>query len=70
MELVRGPLRKLCGAWRFDDLADKHCRVSLNLDFEFNNKVLKLVLDRAFGQLTYSSVDAFRNRAKQIYGAD
>lgn len=70
MELVRGPLRKLCGAWRFEDLAGKHCRVSLDLDFEFNNRVLKLALDKVFGQLTYSSVDAFRNRARQIYGED
>ena len=69
MELVRGPLRQLCGAWRFDDLAGNRCRVSLDLDFEFSNKVLRLALDKIFGQLTYSSVDAFRNRARQIYGA-
>lgn len=68
MELVRGPLRQLAGAWRFDDVAGKQCRVSLNLDFEFNNRILKLALDKVFGQLTYSSVDAFRNRARQLYG--
>ena len=68
MELVRGPLRQLCGAWRFDDCAGNLCRVSLNLDFEFDNRVLKLALDKAFGRLTYSSVDAFRTRAEQLYG--
>ena len=68
MELVRGPLRQLSGAWRFDDVAGGHCRVSLDMDFEFKNKILKLALDKAFGHLTYSSVDAFRNRARQVYG--
>ena len=68
MELVRGPLQQLCGVWRFDDVASGNCRVSLSLDFEFKNKILKLALDKAFGQLTYMSIDAFRNRARQVYG--
>ena len=68
MELVRGPLRHLRGVWRFDDVDGGNCRVSLDLDFEFKNKILKLALDKAFGHLSYASVDAFRNRAGQVYG--
>ncbi len=68
MELVRGPLRYLHGVWRFDDVDGGNCRVNLDLDFEFNNKILKLALDKAFGHLSYASVDAFRNRARQVYG--
>ena len=68
MELVRGPLRHMRGAWRFDDVGDGNCRVSLELNFEFKNKILKLALDKAFGRLSYASVDAFRNRARQVYG--
>lgn len=68
MDLVRGPLHKLCGAWRFDDVAGGGCRVSLDLAFEFKNRVLRLALDKAFGGLTYSSMDAFRNRARLVYG--
>ena len=68
MELVRGPLRHMRGAWRFDDVDSSNCRVSLDLNFEFNNRILKLALDKAFGHLSYASVDAFRNRARQVYG--
>ena len=68
MELVRGPLRRLRGVWRFDDVDGGNCQVSLDLDFEFKNKILKLALDKVFGHLSYASVDAFRNRARQVYG--
>ena len=68
VDLVRGPLRKLCGAWRFDDVFGGGCRVSLDLAFEFENRVLRLALDKAFGSLTHSSMDAFGNRARLVYG--
>ncbi len=68
MDLVSGPLRKLCGAWRFDDVTGGGCRVSLDLAFEFNHRILRLALDKAFGSLTYTSVDAFKNRANEVYG--
>ena len=68
MELVRGPFRQFHGVWRFDDAGGGHCQVSLDLAFEFKSKILQLALDKVFEHLTYISVDAFKNRAKQLYG--
>ena len=68
MELVRGPFRQFNGVWRFDDMGAGKCRVDLNLAFEFNSKLLQIALDKVFEHLTYMSVDAFKNRAKQLYG--
>ena len=68
MDLVRGPFKQLTGCWQFDEVAGNCCRVCLELHFEFKNRILKLALDKAFEHIMYSSVDAFNNRATQIYG--
>ena len=39
MRLVEGPFKHLDGFWRFDALAEDACKVSLDLDFEFKNKI-------------------------------
>ena len=67
MNLVRGPFKQLTGRWQFDDLAGDCCRVGLEMDFEFKNKILKLALDKAFEHIAYSLIDAFKTRATQLY---
>ncbi len=39
MRLVDGPFQHLHGFWRFDELKADACKVSLDLDFEFSNKI-------------------------------
>lgn len=68
MQLIRGPLRHLHGAWRFEELGGGNSRVSLDLAFEFQNRIFKPALDKAFGRLMHTSVTAFRDRARQVYG--
>ncbi len=68
MRLVRGPFKQLAGCWQFDEVADDSCRICLELDFEFKNRILKLALDKVFEHIMYSSVDAYQTRAAQIYG--
>lgn len=69
MRLVEGPFRRLEGFWRFDPLGDKACKVSLDLEFEFSNRIIAMVLGPVFNQITSTFVDAFRRRAEQVYGA-
>ncbi len=68
MELVDGPFRKLEGYWRFQEREGGQCRISLDLQYEFSNKLIALALGPVFGQIVNSMVDAFSKRAGVVYG--
>lgn len=68
MRLVEGPFKRLEGYWRFDPLGDKACKVSLDLEFEFANRMLSIMIGPVFSQIANSLVDAFQQRAVQVYG--
>lgn len=68
MRLEKGPFRHLEGFWRFDALGDEACKVSLDLDFEFSNKLIALAMGPLFSQIANSLVDAFSRRAVEVYG--
>jgi len=84
MRLADGPFKHLEGFWRFDELssaialgialprASVHsnagCKISLDLDFKFSNKLIELAIGSAFNHIANSLVDAFCQRAKQVYG--
>jgi ribosome-associated toxin RatA of RatAB toxin-antitoxin module len=68
MRLVEGPFRHLEGFWRFQPLREDACKVSLDLDFEFSNKMITLAFGRVFTQIASTLVDAFVKRAQDVYG--
>ncbi|SIT66299.1 Ribosome association toxin PasT (RatA) of the RatAB toxin-antitoxin module [Ectothiorhodosinus mongolicus] len=68
MRLVDGPFRHLEGFWRFDAMGDKATRVSLDLEFEFSNRLMGTVIGPIFNQVANSLVDSFVKRARQVYG--
>jgi ribosome-associated toxin RatA of RatAB toxin-antitoxin module len=70
MKLVKGPFKKLNGYWQFHDRADGGCSVSLDMQFEFKNKIMKHTLGAAFKKITSSLVDAFVDRARVVYGTE
>lgn len=69
MELVEGPFSSLEGSWRFEALGVHGSRVTLDLSFEFLNPLLRLTLGPVFNQIGHTLVDAFVQRARQLYGA-
>jgi len=68
MRLKEGPFRHLQGFWRFDALGDEGCKVSMDMEYEFSNRLISMSVGPVFGQITNSLVDAFAERARQIYG--
>lgn len=68
MRLIDGPFKRLEGYWRFDPLGDKACKVSLDLEFEFATRMLSLMVGPVFSQIANTLVDAFQQRAVQVYG--
>lgn len=70
MRLLEGPFRHLEGFWRFQALRADACKVSLDLDFEFSNRVVTLAFGKVFTQIANTLVDAFVKRAEEVYGRD
>lgn len=70
MRLLEGPFKHLEGFWRFDVLGDGACKVSLDLEFEFSNKLVGMAMGPIFSQIANSLVDSFSQRAGVIYAAN
>ena len=69
MRLVKGPFKRLEGFWRFDALKDNSAsKISLDLDFEFESKLVAFAAGPVFNQIANSMVDAFCKRAVEVYG--
>ena len=68
LQLVGGPFRHLSGGWQFTSLGEAGSKVSLDLEFEFENKALDLMIGAFFEDACNSLVDAFTERAAAIYG--
>jgi len=67
MKLIKGPFKKLNGSWEFKNNNNGGSTVSLVMEFEFKNKLLKYTLGGAFKKIIDSLVDAFISRANDIY---
>jgi ribosome-associated toxin RatA of RatAB toxin-antitoxin module len=68
MHLVDGPFSRLNGFWRFDPLGEEGSKIALFLEYDFSNRVLGMVVGPIFGQIANTLVDAFQQRAVEIYG--
>lgn len=68
MTLIDGPFRHLEGGWRFRDITDDGCEVSLELEFEFDSRIVDLMFGRFFEDTLEALVDAFTKRAAAAYG--
>lgn len=65
--LVGGPFRHLSGGWRFEQLGVDGSKVSLELEFEFKNRVTDALFGPYFEDTCNSLVDSFTRRAGKIY---
>lgn len=68
MSLLKGPFSKLNGVWTFKALGNEGCKVSLELDFEIANPLLRATVGAVFDKAMNKMVDAFCQRAEQLYG--
>lgn len=68
IRLVEGPFRHLNGYWRFQQLGDDACKISLDMDFEFSSRLVAMAFGRVFTQVANTLVDSFVQRADAIYG--
>jgi ribosome-associated toxin RatA of RatAB toxin-antitoxin module len=67
MELTDGPFKLLRGEWRFEAIGDRGSRVRFRVEFEFKSKLMGAALSSVFEDVCATTVDAFVQRAQQIY---
>ena len=68
LRLERGPFKHLTGEWHFLPLGESGCKVSLNLTFEPENKLLGKAVSGLMSQLGSQLVSKFCLKAEQVYG--
>lgn len=67
MKLVDGPFKYLRGVWRFLALGEQACKVTFELEFEMQNRLLGMAVGKLFESVSTKQVDALCARAKQVY---
>jgi len=68
LELLGGPFRHLSGGWTFQSLGDEGSKVTLELEFEFESRMVDMMFGAFFEETCNSLVDAFTSRAAEVYG--
>jgi ribosome-associated toxin RatA of RatAB toxin-antitoxin module len=68
--MVDGPFSKLEGIWTFKALDENACKLSVDLDFDFSNRIVGAVIGPVFKIIADSMIDSFCKRAEQIYGKE
>ncbi len=66
--LVGGPFRHLSGGWHFEQLGSDGSKVSLELEFEFENRLTDAIFGRYFEDTCNSLIVSFTQRAHDVYG--
>ena len=68
MAMVDGPFSALEGRWSFKELDENACKICLDLDFAFSNRVVGAVIGPVFKIIADSMLDSFVKRAEELYG--
>ena len=70
MTLVDDPFNQLSGGWTLTPLSEDACKISLELDYEFSSKMFDFAFGKVFNHLANNMVQAFTQRAKEVYGTN
>lgn len=68
MKLIEGPFKQLSGAWEFQPLAERACKVTLKISLDFGNRMLESTLAPFINSAIGSVMEAFKQRAESVYG--
>ena len=68
IDLVDGPFRSLSGGWHFLKQNGPGCIVEIELEFDVSKTPLDKMFGFLFEEIVRSQVEAFIQRANEIYG--
>lgn len=67
VEYLSGPMKYLSNHWRFIDNGDGTTTIDFFVDFEFKNKIFQNIMGVFFNEAVKKMVQAFEDRAKNLY---
>ncbi len=68
MELIQGPIKHLFGQWTFTAMTTQDCRIEFKLMIQLHSNLINRLFHRLIEEYAQKMVDAFIQRAHQIYG--
>lgn len=68
LHLDEGPFKHLRGDWHFMALREDASKVSLRMEFEFSGRLINAAFGSVFSHIANNLVDAFCQRAREVYG--
>ncbi len=63
-----GPFRFLRNHWDFIETGPRACEVDFFVEFEFRNRILQKAIESLFSEAVRRMVQAFEDRAADLYG--
>jgi len=66
---TEGPFRYLNNHWIFEAQPDGSTKIDFYVDFEFHSRMLQRIIATLFNEAVRRMVQAFENRALELYGA-
>ncbi len=67
MHLIKGPFKHLFGEWQFTSIDENSCKVELDMQFTFSNRLYEMSFGPIFNQVANKLVTLFSERAKYLY---
>ena len=67
VDLISGPFKRLSNQWSFRPHR-AGCEVVFDIDFQFKNRMLELLLKANFGYAVDRLIGCFEGRAAELYG--
>lgn len=64
---AKGPFRHLINHWVFLPQPDGSCLIDFMIDFEFQNPIIRKLIEMVFTEAVHRMVQAFETRAHAIY---
>ncbi|MFT7526090.1 MAG: ribosome-associated toxin RatA of RatAB toxin-antitoxin module [Arenicella sp.] len=68
MSLVDGPFSNFDGLWQFKQLGDSASKVSIEMNFNFDNSLAPNILGKVFEKVISMQLESFQKRAQQLHG--
>jgi len=68
ISLIEGPFSALSGQWLLEELNESACKVSFDMNFDFDSMIKQKLFGRVFKSVISAQLEAFQQRAEDLYG--
>ena len=66
---TQGPVKHLDAEWRLTEVGAGACEIQFNVDYALKSRTLQFILSGMFDMMVRKVMNAFEERARQLYGS-